>query len=63
MKFDNNPENYYILSDILPKQPEWKVELFGMGERFVLFPAKGHVPNFFWRWMQYICFGNKWTKE
>ena len=20
-------------------------------------------PNWFWRWMQYICFGNKWRKR
>lgn len=26
-------------------------------------PAKGKEPNFFWRWMQFICFGNRWVKE
>ena len=45
------------------KHSKWKCYLFGLGEQFVLNPLKGKVPNFFWRWMQYICFGNKWFKE
>lgn len=41
----------------------WRCELSGMGESIVYRPKKGDVPNVFWRWMQYICFGNKWIKE
>ena len=44
---------------------DWRVELFGMGEYgIVIHPAKqSPIPNFFWRWMQYICFGNKWIRK
>ena len=41
---------------------EWSCELFGCGNSFVLIPAKGKGPNWFWRFMQYICFGNRWKK-
>lgn len=47
------------------QQPEpsgWKCEMFGMGGSLVMLPKKGDVPNAFWRWMQRICFGNKWSK-
>lgn len=26
-------------------------------------PLKGQEPNWFWRWMQYICFGSRWVKN
>lgn len=41
----------------------WRCELFGLGANgMVLMPAKGQVPNFFWRWMQYLAFGNRWRR-
>jgi len=47
----------------LPEQSEWECHLFGADSELVLTPPKGKEPNFFWRWMQYICFGNKWVKK
>jgi len=41
----------------------WTCELFGFGQQIVLTPLNEKVPNWFWRWMQYICFGNKWIKK
>jgi len=39
----------------------WRCELFGTGPYGIVLTARlGHVPNFFWRFMQYVCFGNKW---
>lgn len=40
----------------------WECELFGTGQCLVLRPKKDKVPNWFWRQMQYLCFGNKWKK-
>ena len=57
----------------LPEISKWKCLLFGTREfevggikhisGFVWYASKGEVPNWFWRWMQYLCFGNKWVKE
>jgi hypothetical protein len=47
---------------IWPERSEWECELFGAGRSIVLNPKKGEVPNWFWRQMQYLCFGNKWKK-
>ena len=42
---------------------DWQCELFGSGSNGIVFtPIKGHEPNRFWRWMQYLCFGNRWKK-
>jgi hypothetical protein len=44
---------------------EWSCYLFG-GEPvsgIVWRPLKGHEPNWFWRWMQFVCFGNRWIKD
>lgn len=43
---------------------KWKCSLFGGTESYGILwiPLKGKEPNWFWRWMQYICFGNKWKK-
>ena len=47
-----------------PESSDWECELFGTGpEGLILIPSKGDEPNFFWRFMQYICFGNKWKKK
>lgn len=45
-----------------PEPSDWECELFGTGQSLVLRPSKDKVPNWFWRQMQYICFGNKWKK-
>jgi len=48
---------------IVVEQSEWSCELFGCGTALVLRPTKENEPNAFWRWMQYICFGNRWVKD
>jgi len=45
-----------------PEPSNWECELFGTGQSLVLRPNKDKVPNWFWRQMQYLCFGNKWKK-
>ena len=56
----SEPPYYYFK---MPEQSEWRCELFGGGPMgVVLTPNKGQEPNWFWRWMQYLAFGNKWIK-
>ena len=47
----------------IPGQSEWECEMYGCGRSMVWHPAKGTEPNWFWRKMQYLCFGNKWIKN
>ena len=54
-----------MYGDWLIKHPVysgWTCELFGMGNTITVRPEEGKVPNWFWRKMQYLCFGNKWVK-
>lgn len=47
----------------VPQLDDWECQLFGMGPSGITVrPRKGNVPNRFWRWMQYLCFGNKWVR-
>ena len=48
-----------------PEYSEWMCYLFGTGlpVAYVYRPLKGKEPNWFWRKMQYLCFGNRWVKE
>ena len=46
-----------------PEYSDWECELFGSGPHGISFrPPKDQEPNWFWRLMQYLCFGNKWKK-
>jgi len=68
MKHSPSPKDYYIDATneerLVVESSEWKCYLFGTGVNgIVLTPAKGQVPNWFWRWMQYLAFGNKWVKN
>ena len=45
-----------------PKRSEWHCQMFGAGKDFIYTPLEGNEPNWFWRKMQYLCFGNKWIK-
>lgn len=47
----------------LPETSEWKCYLFGMHSAITIRPRKNQHPNWFWRKMQYLCFGNEWKKE
>lgn len=40
---------------------EWQCHLFGV-DGYILRPAEGDVPNWFWRWTQRVVFGNRWEK-
>jgi len=44
----------------LPDQSEWTMRFC---EGFNVKPPKGGEPNWFWRRMQYLVFGFKWTKD
>lgn len=49
-----------------PELSEWHCYMFGSrpdNEGITWRPNKGQEPNWFWRWMQFICFGNLWIKE
>jgi hypothetical protein len=48
-----------------PPASEWKCYLFGTDGDWgiVWHPRKGQHPNWFWRKMQFLCFGNRWKKE
>ena len=47
------------------KDSEWVCFLFGSGEGDGIDwrPKYGCEPNLFWRFMQRVCFGNKWIKR
>jgi len=47
-----------------PEASDWQCHLFGGDSNSITWtPAKGEEPNWFWRKMQYLCFGNKWVKK
>jgi hypothetical protein len=56
------PEDQHIRFAFQPKPSGWKCELFGMKGGLTLIPQEGQVPNRFWRWMQWLAFGNNWIK-
>ena len=49
----------------MPEYSEWQCHLFGSdgNNRISWRPVKGQEPNWFWRKMQHLCFGNKWVKD
>jgi hypothetical protein len=52
----------YVLD--LYEYSDWQCHLFGgNGHGISWRPLKGKEPNWFWRKMQYLCFGNKWVKD
>lgn len=48
-----------------PEMSEYACYLFGTTKGYGLMyrPKKIDTPNWFWRKMQFICFGNRWVKE
>lgn len=48
-----------------PEMSEWVCYMFGAqdGWGFLFQPPKGKEPNWFWRKMQFLCFGHKWIKK
>jgi len=58
------PDNQFKID--IPEYSDWHCYMFGATPKhggFVWRPHKGYEPNWFWRKMQYICFGNTWVKE
>ena len=51
----------------VPKASKWRCYLFGGSPNasgaYIFRPVEGQEPNFFWRWMQYLAFGNLWVKD
>lgn len=47
------------------KNSKWTCHLFGgvPGRCITWVPQEGSEPNWFWRKMQYLIFGNKWVKN
>lgn len=58
------PKYKFIMPNaFFPELSEWQCYMFGMGPTGICFrPPKGKEPNWFWRKMQYLVFGNKWVK-
>jgi len=51
-------------STIIPEYSDWQCELFGSGHSGTTYrPHKGQEPCWFWRQMQYLCFGCKWKEN
>jgi hypothetical protein len=40
----------------------WECRLFGANEEEGIAWKVVKPPCWFWRWMQYVCFGNRWRK-
>ena len=47
---------------LFQERSDWRCKLFGSDD-FIFIPLKDHHPNWFWRKMQFICFGNRWEKN
>lgn len=48
----------------LPELSDYQCFMFGGGRDGLVYrPRKENTPNWFWRKMQYICFGNRWVKD
>lgn len=58
-------EDKSIYSLIEPQiSSKWRCYMFGGDNMGLVYtPRIDQVPNWFWRKMQYLCFGNKWVKS
>lgn len=55
----------YEVTAITPnKYSEWQCQLFGSspGSGITWRPHENEEPNWFWRKMQFLCFGHRWSK-
>ena len=54
----------FIEPEVPTENSGWECHFFGAKERegIIWEPSKGKVPNWFWRKMQYLFFGNRWVK-
>lgn len=55
-------QNIFIAKPFEPSG--WRCELFGMGPTGIVWTPSVHtpIPNWFWRKMQFLILGNRWTK-
>ena len=60
---DEHAKSFDVSKLSSPEYSDWECHLFGMHTGIIVHPIKGNVPNFFWRWMQYLIFGNRWVKR
>lgn len=60
--FNYNPPSTSGFTVRPAESTEWKCELFGGDNGITWTPRINQVPCWFWRKMQYLCFGNKWVK-
>ena len=64
----NTSVGKYTLADPVyawsqPALSEWECWLFGGDANSIVYrPLEGNEPNWFWRLMQYLCFGCRWRK-
>ena len=59
-------ENVKAQMRIFPEQSEWVCYMFGNrpnGMGMVYRPNKGKEPNWFVRWMMFVCFDCLWVKD
>jgi hypothetical protein len=61
-KSSYNIPHSYIIHQNQSDPSKWKCRLFGI-DNFFFIPMKGNEPNIFWRTMQYLLLGNKWSKN
>lgn len=62
-EFTDNSESIKSYQCIKMTEPsDWECYLFG-GDTLKWVPSKGKEPNWFWRKMQYLLFGNMWAKR
>lgn len=49
----------------MPEKSPWRCHLFGSKDcgGIVWMPNRGEEPNWFWRKMQFLFFGNRWIKN
>ena len=47
----------------VPWTPTWECRMFGANEDEGIVWNVVKPPCWFWRWMQYLCFGNKWVRK
>lgn len=60
-EFDK-PSAYKVIEP--PELSEWQCFMWGStnDNGLIWRPKKGDHPNWFWRRMQFLCFGNRWEK-
>lgn len=59
---ENKEDNLYGKLE-LPELSNWECHCFGSHTGLIVTPLKDEVPNWFWRKMQYLVFGNRWIKK